>query len=263
MIVTSRLQSDPALLKRLDPAYWDPAYSRLLDGCRHPLVPLGDYIEHITYGPIVTGRKPPPPPAAGPAVAIINQGQLLFSGVDITDALVVPAGCPWDAPRARLQYNDLVLARSGAGSLGKNRICVFCEDFPAVVGSFVDLVRLRDLDPFYVATFFKTQFGWGQIFRIINGVGPPNISFGEIADLLVPLAPARIQWRVRHRYHLHVLPLHRAAVGLKLEAIARGMPPAAAADQPLVSLGLQQATDTFRALIADLEAYLAGKRDDI
>jgi len=273
MITTSRPQSDPALLKRLDPGYWDPAYRHLLAGCDWELVPLGDYIEHITYGPIVTGRKPPATRDEG--VAIINQGQLLFSGVDITGAIVVPPDCDWDVPRARIQANDLLIARSGSGSVGKNRLCVFCDDLGndawrrlpacenAAVGSFVDLVRLRELDPFYVAAFLKTRFGWGQIFRIINGVGTPNISFSEIGELLVPRLPAGAQWRVRHRYHLQVLPPHRTAINYKLQALRRGIPAKNVDEEPEVALGLEEASTAYRALLDDLEAYLTGQRGEI
>ncbi|MGE5531752.1 MAG: hypothetical protein ACM3VW_06540, partial [Bacteroidota bacterium] len=181
LLITSAAQDDPRFLDRADPAYWHPAYETLLADLRFPRRPLGDFITHITYGPIITGE--PPPKAEGPGVAIVNQGQVGEAGVDLWDAVTVPTGCPWDLPRARLRAEDLVICRSGAGSVAKNRLAVYLEEAPAVVGSFVDLVRLDGLDPIYAALYLKTIYGWSQVHRLINGVATPNISFGEIRAL--------------------------------------------------------------------------------
>jgi hypothetical protein len=131
------------------------------------------------------------------------------AGVDLRDATVVPAGCPWDLPRARLQAEDLVICRSGAGSVAKNRLAVYLEEAPAVVGSFVDLVRLDGLDPIYAALYLKTIYGWGQIHRLINGVATPNISFEEIRALQIATPPESLQAEMRQAYLNEVLPLHR------------------------------------------------------
>jgi hypothetical protein len=261
MIVSARRQSAPELSRRLDPRYWDRAYERLHDACQFPLEPLGQCIRHISYGPIITGRTPPP--AGEDGVVVLHQGQLRFSGVDLSEALVVPAGCDWDLPRARVERGDLVLARSGAGSLGRNRVCVYDEPLPAVAGSFVDVIRLEDIHPQYVAAFLKTAQGWGQVHRIINGVGTPNISHEEIADLLIPRVPLSAQWRVGHRYQLGVAPPHREGCRLKLEGLSDGLTPAEARQQPRVLLALEQARAAYRGILGDLEAYLLGQRAEI
>ena len=45
---------------RWDPQYWDPEYANPLATCVHPISELGEFIKFITYGPIVTGKKPKP-----------------------------------------------------------------------------------------------------------------------------------------------------------------------------------------------------------
>lgn len=208
MLITSAAQDDPRFLERADPAYWHPAYETLLEGLRFPCRPFGDFITHLTYGPIITGDGPPK--AEGAGVAIVNQGQVGEAGVDLAGAVRVPAGCAWDLERARLRAEDLVICRSGVGSVAKNRLAVYLEDGPAVVGSFVDLVRLDGLDPVYAALYLKTSYGWGQIHRLINGVATPNISFDEIRGLQVAVPPSRVQHELRQVYLADVLPLHRA-----------------------------------------------------
>lgn len=207
MLITSAAQDDPRLRDRADPAHWHPAYDALLEQCRFPLRPLGGFITHMTYGPIVTGTELP---RAQSGVALVNQGQVVEAGVDLDRATVVPEGCAWDLPRARLRAGDLVICRSGAGSVAKNRLAVYLEPHPAAVGSFVDLVRLEGLDPVYAALYLKTAFGWSQIHRLINGVATPNISFEEIRGLQVALPPEALQHEARQAYCERVLPLHQA-----------------------------------------------------
>jgi len=205
VLLTFRDQ-DEELSRRLDPEYWHPAYEEALRECQLPLLPLGEFIEHITYGAIVTGRQPELDPEGLP---LLGQGALLPSGVDADDAARVTPGGPWAPERCRVGRGDLLIARSGAGSLAKNRLAVYHEDEPAVVDCFVDLVRLRGIEPDYVAAFLRTRFGWAQIHRLINGVGPANLSFGEIRSLLIAQASEGLQEQVARRHAKEVLALHR------------------------------------------------------
>ena len=217
------------LIERLDPGYWHPAYDRLLAECRLPLEPLGEFIERITYGAIVTGREPPPDPNG---LFLLGQGALRHSGVDLSECPRIAADSPWALERCMPRRGDLLIARSGSGSLERNRLTVYHADEPAVVDCWVDLVRLRGIEPDYVAVFLKTRFGWGQIHRLINGVGPPNLSFDEIRSMRVPASDAELQREITGRYAAEVLPLHEAA-------------------------DYEGALQAMRALVRDLEMRLA------
>jgi hypothetical protein len=58
-----------------------------------------------------------------------------------------------------------------------------------------------------VAAVLRSRFVWPEIERLINGVGTPNISFGELHGLGIPVAPAEVQdtvaerWRAIRRLH--------------------------------------------------------------
>ncbi|MGD9496149.1 MAG: hypothetical protein AB7Y46_07550 [Armatimonadota bacterium] len=219
MFLTWRAHDD-RLVERLDPGYWHPIYDRILSECALPLVPLGEFIEHITYGAIVTGRRQPDSPDG---LLLIGQGALRLSGLDLAGLPRVPSNSPWDLERARVRRGDLLIARSGAGSLERNRLVVCHEDEPAVVDCFVDLVRLRGVDPDFVAVFLRTRLGWAQIHRLLNGVGPANLSFDEIRSLRVPLAPDDLQSHVAARHAEEVLPPHRARRFDEADAAARAI----------------------------------------
>ena len=197
---------------RLQDARWDARYwegrrhvERL--GRRFVTAPLGDFVSFMTYGPIVTGQSPQH--TAG-GVPFIRQADLGDMGLQFAQVLRVEAGGVFHPPRSRVRRGDLLVPRSGAGTLGKNRLGVYWEREPANIACFVDLVRLEGLNPFFVWFFFKTQVGWRQIQSLINGVGTPNISFAEIRSLRLPLVPDALQTRLQRRYCRRVLPLLRA-----------------------------------------------------
>ena len=222
--------------RRWDPRFWQGrAVVRRLAG-RLRLVPLGEYICHLTYGPIVTGSQPQHVEAGVP---VIRQGDIAETGLDNRELLrVAPAGAH-DPPRSRVHPGDLLLPRSGAGALGRNRLAVYMGNGPANVGCFVDLIRLEGLNPFYAWFFFKTRLGREQIAACANGVGTPNISFGEIRALQIAALPAAYQDALERRYREQVWPLHcrRERAEMRAEAERR-----------------------FRAIVGDLENYLQTRR---
>ncbi|MEW6749521.1 MAG: N-6 DNA methylase [Candidatus Latescibacterota bacterium] len=167
--------------------------------------PLGDFIELLAYGPIITGSRPTPV-AAG--VRVVRQSDFAEAGLRRCGALYVEPGSPHDPPRTRVRPGDLLLPRSGAGSLGRNRMAVMVAEELANVSCFVDLIRLCGIDPFYVWLFLRSAAGWGQIRSLLNGVGTPNISFAEIRSLRVPVVPSEQQAGFRQRYVAEVWPLH-------------------------------------------------------
>ncbi|MCK6527950.1 hypothetical protein L6R50_10460 [Myxococcota bacterium] len=229
--------------RRWDPASWDPRSSQPLAGLdpRFPVVDLGDRIESITYGPIVTGR---PPEAVDGGVPVVTGRAFVESGLDLRDAVRVRPGCEFDPPRSRLRRGDLLLPRSGVGSLGRGRMAVWETDEPANVGCFVDRLRLAGLDPHFLWAYLRTRFGWSQISRLWNGVAQPNVSFGEVRALRVAAPPAADQEAVASAWHRDVLPHHLAYLA------------AAPEDRPGARLRAAAALDAW---IARVEAWLSGR----
>ena len=200
----------PVPERKLEGERWDAGFwrgrqqvSRL--NRRFPFVPLGDFILHLTYGPIVTGGHPQ---HVADGIRIIRQGDFTETGLCAEEELCVARGSAYDLPRSRVRQRDLLMPRSGAGALGRNRLAVYMDEEPANIGCFVDLVRLEKINPFYVWFFFKTQPGWRQIQALINGVGTPNINFSEIRSLRIFAIPVSEQVHIERRYRQEVWSLH-------------------------------------------------------
>jgi len=204
---------------RWDPGFWLRAPASGGQPARLPTSPLGELIEKITYGPILTGQRPTPVPEG---VAIIDQKAIRATGVLLERATVVAEGCAYDLPRCRLRPGDIVLARSGAGTLAKKRFTVFHEDAKATVSCFVDLIRLRGISPWYVVTYLRCRPGWSQVERLINGVGTPNLSFDEVRSLAIPLLPHREQEEIDAAWS-EIERLHRRGQRDDAERLLNGL----------------------------------------
>lgn len=228
--------------QRWDPAYWSPALAAPLSSLteRFETRPLGDFLSLITYGPVVTGRRPEAEPGE---VWLLNQRELGFSGLDLAAAQRVAEGSVFDPSRSRPRPGDLLFARSGAGSLGKGRMAVLTEALRANVGCFVDILRCEGVDPYFVWLFLASPFGQGQIKRLINGVATPNLSFDEIRALRLPLLPSDVQAQLGGLYTQGVLPLHRHY---------QAMP----GDDPARPAAKARAHEAMRQAIAELAAML-------
>ena len=228
---------DPGRLRgsRWDAGYWQGQQQAHWWSPKIRDAPLGDFVENLTYGPIVTGSKPT---HVVDGIVSIRQGDFTGTGLRLTQALRVALHGDHDPQRSRVPCRDQLLPRSGAGALGRNRIGVYLLEEEANIGCFVDRIRLVGINPFYVWLFLRTQPGWGQIKAAFNGVGTPNINFEEIRSLRIPqLSPER-QDRVEAAYKQRILPLH---VEERADAT-------------------EQAVVEFSALIHELEQLLMGKR---
>lgn len=193
--------SAPEAIKRLDPWYWRPEHGTWLntlrggDGKGYRLLRLSELITRISYGPVVTG--PPPERYDGcDAVLRIGQAQLAHCGVNFATATPIAPGSKWDSGRARAHKGDILMARSGEGGIGAGKMAIVGSSpmgVDLVVDSFVDVITVGRVEPASILAFLKGRYGQGQIRRLMNGVGTPNLSFKEIGELQVPELPDRLQ----------------------------------------------------------------------
>jgi hypothetical protein len=197
------------LARRWDPGFWIGKRTLTRLWGDQDTAELNDFIELLTYGPIVTGGQPMTE-AAG--IASIRQGDFAETGLRTTRFLRIAANGDHDPPRSRVQPGDVLMPRSGGGALGRNRVAVYEEPEPANIGCFVNLIRLvPGLNPYYLWIFLRSQLGWGQIRSLINGVGTPNISFFELRGLKIPVLGIDEQSSYEHAYRTEVGPLHRVS----------------------------------------------------
>ena len=236
---------------RWDAGYWQPQFTIADDTfkkIKHPIKCIEDFEIHLTYGPIVVGRKFTPQKKG---VLILNQTEITFTGLDSSSPVFASQDSPWVIERALVKKNDLILARSGVGGVGKNKIAIIDKDINACVGCFVDILRLEGINPYYVITFWKGLYGWTQIQKIINGVGTVNINFDEIKSIKIPVIPAPVQSYIEAEYKKMAVYHDNA-----MEAKAKG-------DEAGYKKNIETAEAMLKDLIARTEAVIRGEREDV
>ena len=183
------------LAHRMDPGYWEPRFAvieRAFSRAGVEFISIGDLDPFMTYGAIVSGRRPEP---TDHGVLRIDPPAFRDGALNLSGCVRVPEGSAWDIERARVQQGDLLFVRSGVASLG--RAAVFEHDgVVAVAGCFVDIVRQRQLCPHYLCAFLHSQLGRLQIERLSNGVGTVNMNFDEIKSLRLPMFGDAVRARV-------------------------------------------------------------------
>ena len=179
---------------RLDPAYYDPKFTenlRFLTSLPN-VVPFGDLIEYTTYGQVGSREY------TESGIRYLTPANLAAAGVSLSPERFVAPGSRNDPPRSRLQKGDLLLANSGVGCIG--RAAVFYSDEPCNISQHVNLIRLRGIEPQYMAVYLQTRFARLQIAREKCGVGACGINFDRIKSILVPVLPDPIRAEIAREY---------------------------------------------------------------
>ena len=101
----------------------------------------------------------------------------------------------------KLEPNDILIARSGAGSVGKSYVVENLEQgVDAVFASYLLRVRLKHDAPvwaMYVKHYLRSPIYWAAISQHARGsTGLINVNVKQLASLLLPLPPLEEQWRI-------------------------------------------------------------------
>ena len=258
---TTVVEGTKDTLHRIDADYWHPKYTKLervIKNSKYKSITIGEtqpYITNGTHNPgcRLRGQKS--------GILFVGQTNIRDTGLDFSEDLnFVPAGSVWDEKRARLNYEDIIIARSGVASIG--RTAVFGEKLPAVVSGFVNLLRQKVINPYYVVVFLKSKYGKGQIERFFKGTGTVNITFGHIRDIKIPLVPQETQRNVEIEYK-KMAKYHDLAMEAKARMMKRGKNPKEAEQDPDYQNYIRKAKDMLDDLVRRTEEIIEGKGNDI
>jgi type I restriction enzyme S subunit len=149
------------------------------------LVTLGDKITFMTSG------------SRGWAEHYSDKGDLFLriqnvgaNQLLLDDVAFVQAPDTAESKRTRVQPGDLLI--SATADLG--RTAVIPENFPtAYINQHLFLLRLKDLNPVYVAGYFSTPTGKAQILRLVREGVKSGLNFDDARSLTVFNPPLSLQ----------------------------------------------------------------------
>jgi hypothetical protein len=209
---------------------WSDIYETLMERCPFEVQKLGEFIPEkvsrfgqevpgITYGQVgervyppkgtkvkisngqVTLKLPDGTKVAG--VAYLQARNLRRTGIDIyaspPEKRYIVEGSRNDPIRSRLMPGDLLLIRSGVGSLGR---CVVVPEGLGImnVSQHISRIVLEGIKSEWVAVFLQSRYGAGQMFRWAAGAAEAEIDFKEIRRLFIPVPDQKIQEAIAHQY---------------------------------------------------------------
>jgi hypothetical protein len=209
---------------------WSDIYETLMERCPFEVHKLGEFIPEkvsrfgqevpgITYGQVGERVSPPkgtkvkisngqvtlklPDGTKVAGVAYLQVRNLRRTGIDIyaspSEKRYIVEGSRNDPIRSRLMPSDLLLVRSGVGSLGR---CVVVPEGLGLmnVSQHISRIVLEGIKSEWVAVFLQSRYGAGQMFRWAAGAAEPEIDFKEIRRLLIPVPDQKIQEAIAHQY---------------------------------------------------------------
>ncbi|WP_157976542.1 restriction endonuclease subunit S [Parahaliea mediterranea] len=120
--------------------------------------------------------------------------------VDLTDCDTIDAQTESDIRRQKLEYGDVVITRSGSGTIG--RASIFTGDGDFYTNDHLFIVRVSEADGFYVGAFLKCYWGERLLESGISGsTGQLNLSNEHIKQITLyqpdPLVQKYIGNKVR------------------------------------------------------------------
>jgi hypothetical protein len=237
---------------------WSDIYETLMERCPFEVQKLGEFIPEkvsrfgqevpgITYGQVgervyppkgtkvkisdgqVTLKLPDGTKAAG--VAYLQVRNLRRTGIDIyaspPEKRYIVEGSRNDPIRSRLMPGDLLLIRSGVGSLGR---CVVVPEGLGLmnVSQHISRIVLEGIKSEWVAVFLQSRYGAGQMSRWLSGAtGQVEIDFKEIRRLLIPVPDQKIQEAIAHQYwrmadyHYEAMKAHERGDEVRAERILK------------------------------------------
>lgn len=251
------------LTERMDPGFWNPRWEniyRKLKESGAEIRSLGDFIKDSEFTSGYRG-----------AIKFVEKGvialkvrNIMNTGLDITNADFVSLDSPANAPPKRVRKNDLLLIRSGVGSIGRNTLITSAID--ACITGHIYRVPITDLCPAFVSIFLKTKYGLMQLERHWSGVsGQVEIDREDVKKVLIPVLPKRMQQDVEQQY-LQLGKYHDIAMDAKAKMLgAQKHGNIAAAEKYRIEYehNLRIAEAMLNDLIRQVEEIIEGKRTEI
>jgi restriction endonuclease S subunit len=240
------LNENPA--GRFDPQYWEVEFQNLLITLskKYTTKLFGDIIDFITYGQVgsrIYSKKG--------TVRYIQTINITLTGIDyfIKEAFI-DEGSHNDPERSRIKYRDVLLGNAGMGGLGK---CVIflSRSVKVNISQDIDILRVKNINPFYVTVFLKSEFGNSQIWVRSKGVSAPKLPFDEIKAIKIPILSDTVQSHIETGYK-QMSAYHDKA----MEAKAKG-------DESLYQKNIETAEKMLKELIAKTEAVIRDEREDV
>jgi type I restriction enzyme M protein len=168
--------------------------------------PLRDFVIYCKTGKTIYGEER----------EFSKKGLRFLHATNITDIginykknekFINPSG-KMNFPNAYATVGDILFVRVGVGCAGRVAI-VDAKDDEGVATDYVHLVRVKNINPYFLVIYLKTRYGRDSINLLKHGVGTVSINKTDLLSIPIPVVSKDIQLEVEKRYK-NILSEYRA-----------------------------------------------------
>jgi len=171
---------------RLDAEFYQPKYDELF----MRIHANAEYVKVIEEMEIYNARGLQPIYEEDGPLAVINSRHILEDGLDYDNFERTGDTCWTSQERARVQQNDILVYTTGA-NIGRSQ--PYLSDKPALASNHVNILRIQDEDPLYVAFVMNSQIGRMQTERLSAGTAQAELYPKDISQFVIPFVPKKKQ----------------------------------------------------------------------
>ncbi|OYT35046.1 MAG: hypothetical protein B6U87_00970 [Candidatus Aenigmarchaeota archaeon ex4484_52] len=115
------------------------------------------------------------------------------------DERFIEPNSPMDFKNAYVKINDILFVRVGVGCAGRVAVVLDEKDI-GVASDYIHILRVKDINPYYVAIYLKTKFGKESIEVLKHGVGTISINKSDVCSIQIPVVSIKIQEGIEKKY---------------------------------------------------------------
>ena len=184
---TTKKFSDFAQSGRLDAEYYQPKYDDLFERLSKVECKTIKEIQIINY------RGFQPEYVENGKIDVINSKHILEDGLDYENFEKTDEVSFNNAVRAQVKYGDILTYTTGA-NIGRTQ--VYLSEKKAMASNHVNMLRVKDVNPIYLALVLNSKIGRMQTEKSSTGSAQVELYPDDLASFIIPILPESIQTKI-------------------------------------------------------------------
>lgn len=179
-IVNFKKAIESSYSKRIDPEFFYPEY--LINDNKikkHNYSCLSNFIQVITGGATPLGAE-----YNDGVIPFLRVQNIMENYIDTSDVVYISKEDDNLLSRSRLKKYDVLLTITGA--YGKSSV-VLDEQVNSNINQHSVKIEIKNINPFYLSTFFNTRHGYMQSTKNIVGITRPALDYSSIRNFFIPI----------------------------------------------------------------------------
>ena len=186
-LYTTKKFSDFAQSGRLDAEYYQPKYDDLFERLQKVDCKTIKEIQIINY------RGFQPEYVENGKIDVINSKYILEDGLDYENFEKTDEVSFNNAVRAQVKYGDILTYTTGA-NIGRTQ--VYLSEKKAMASNHVNMLRVKDVNPIYLALVLNSKIGRMQTEKSSTGSAQVELYPDDLASFVIPILPESIQTKI-------------------------------------------------------------------